>query len=263
MAIDFHDPANRHTYATRDAGDGWHQAMSHILARHGPRSRERKHVADVGCGGGIYAYAWLTFGVKSVTGIDFSLEMLTAAQERFGGTPGLKFQRGEADDTGLPSGGIGIVHERALIHHLKDYGPAFREACRALEPHGLFIVQDRTPEDVALPGDMTHLRGYFFEKFPRLSAFEAGRRPSSEKVEAAMVEAGFTDVQHYTVWETRETYEEFSLLEKDLAARTGRSILHELSDDELRELIAFIKGKLPPGPIVEKDRWTIWVGVKP
>ncbi len=50
---------------------------------------------------------------------------------------------------------------------------------------------------------------------------------------------------------------------KDLSQRTGRSILHELNDDELNWLIEHIDKSLSINTnIVEKDRWTIWKAVK-
>ncbi|SDN00730.1 hypothetical protein [Paenibacillus jilunlii] len=49
--------------------------------------------------------------------------------------------------------------------------------------------------------------------------------------------------------------------------RKGRSILHELTDNELVELVSFMKerlGTVQPTvqPIEEKDRWTVWVAEK-
>ena len=52
MAIDFHATANRNTYATRQADDGWQAAMRRLVDPAGTR------VADIGCGGGIYSRAW-------------------------------------------------------------------------------------------------------------------------------------------------------------------------------------------------------------
>jgi hypothetical protein len=51
----------------------------------------------------------------------------------------------------------------------------------------------------------------------------------------------------------------------DLLERRGRSILHELSDSELEELVDYIEAKLSElnsNLIVEQDRWTIWTAVK-
>src|SRR3954470_601792 len=78
----------------------------------------------------------------------------------------------------LPAASKNVVFERALIHHLKDYKACFAEAHRVLVPGGSLIVQDRTPDDVELPGSPEHVRGYFFERFPRLLAVELARRPT-------------------------------------------------------------------------------------
>ncbi|MES2187276.1 MAG: methyltransferase domain-containing protein [Pseudomonadota bacterium] len=253
MPIDFHAVDNRYTYASRSADPAWADAIRALVDPVG------KRVADVGCGGGIYALAWQGLGAAQVTGVDFSAGMVAAARERAAGIEGLRFVQGDAAATGLPAGGCDVVFARALIHHLPAYGACFAEARRLLAPGGLLLVQDRTPEDVNLPGSAEHFRGYFFDRFPRLRAIEAGRRPTPETVSAALQAAGFTGTTRTTLWETRKTYAGFEPLAADLAVRTGRSILHELDDDELQALIGYIRSQLPAqGPIVEKDRWTLW-----
>ncbi|WP_243299456.1 hypothetical protein [Bacillus litorisediminis] len=54
-------------------------------------------------------------------------------------------------------------------------------------------------------------------------------------------------------------------LEFDLLNRTGRSILHELHNVEIKRLVDFIKSNLynrHNKEIIERDRWTIWIGIK-
>ena len=250
--IDFHAEANRATYAQRVADAGWIEAIRRIVDPAG------KRVADIGCGGGIYSQAWHALGASDVVGVDFSAQMVAAACEKAAGQPGLAFRQGDAANTGLPAASRDIVFERALIHHLEDHAAAFAEARRLLVPGGCLIVQDRTPADTALPGAPDHLRGWFFERFPRLLSIENGRRPTTDAVEKALAAAGFRDIHACTLWEVRRTYTAFDELERDLAARTGRSILHALDDGELQTLIAFIRARIGNPPIVEKDRWTIW-----
>ncbi|MGB3289598.1 MAG: class I SAM-dependent methyltransferase [Burkholderiaceae bacterium] len=254
MPIDFHAKQNRYTYSGRNVDHAWTDAIRVFVDPKG------KRVADIGCGGGIYTLAWHALGAVQVTGVDFSAEMVAAGQERAAGIENVRYVQGKATETGLESSDYDIVFQRALIHHLSSYDACFAEARRLLAPGGLLIVQDRTPEDVNLPGSSEHLRGYFFERFPRLRTVEAGRRPTPDKVSAAMKACGFTDITRSSLWETRKSYEGFEALAHDLAARTGRSILHELDDEELSSLIDYIKGQLPAqGPILEKDRWTLWV----
>ncbi|OZI26451.1 SAM-dependent methyltransferase [Bordetella genomosp. 9] len=258
MSIDFHSEAVKDTYANRDAHADWTQAIEGLLQPTG------KRVVDVGCGGGIYTLAWANLGAAHVTGVDFSEVMIDTASKQAQDRADLAFKVGASDATGLPTASADVVFQRALIHHLREYMDTFREAARLLAPGGMLLVQDRTVDDVSLPGSPRHIRGYFFECFPRLSAFESGRRPADARVRVALDEAGFVNTESRTWWEIRKTYDDFESLASDLRARTGRSILHELSDDELEQLIAFIHERLPAGErIVEQDRWTLWSATKP
>ncbi|ARP80183.1 SAM-dependent methyltransferase [Bordetella genomosp. 8] len=257
MSIDFHSEAVKDTYANRDAHADWTQAIEGLLKPTG------KRVVDVGCGGGIYTLAWANLGAVHVTGVDFSEVMIETASKQARGRADLAFKVGASDATGLPTGSADVVFQRALIHHLMDYRETFREAARLLTPGGMLLVQDRTVDDVRLPGSPRHIRGYFFECFPRLAAFESGRRPTDARVRDALDESGFVNTQSRTLWETRKTYKDFEPLARDLRARTGRSILHELSDAELEQLVDFIGQRLPVGEtIVEQDRWTLWSAIK-
>jgi len=157
---------------------------------------------------------------------------------RLGSAQSLSFIVGDANNTELANASVDSVFERALIHHLTDLGPAMAEAFRILtSPFGRIIIQDRTPEDVGLPGSPEHIRGYFFDRFPRLLAIEQGRRWPGEKVQAAMAEVGLRSVVEQSIWETRRVYQDFTELAGDLRNRTGRSILHELTDVELEDSI--------------------------
>lgn len=63
------------------------------------------------------------------------------------------------------------------------------------------IIQDRTPEDVQIPGSKDHIRGYFFALFPRLTAMEIQRRRKSNGYVMLLKAAGFTGIISVTVWE--------------------------------------------------------------
>ena len=257
MNIDFHAPANRYSYAGREVQPDWVALIRPLV------DPAAKRVTDIGCGGGLYSAAWADLGAAEVTGVDFSAEMVRTATEKNRGRTNIVFKQGDALATGLPSGSADIVFERALIHHLTDYDACFREAARLLVRGGQAIVQDRTPEDVSLPGSPEHIRGYFFECFPRLLETERARRPTVQAVERALGRAGFGALQTVTVWETRKRYDDFRGFAADLRGRVGRSILHALTDAELNELVDFIGQRLPANaPLVEKDRWTIWSGTK-
>lgn len=182
MGIDFHDQHNQGTYATRSADEGWVQAVARTVDLHGRR------VADIGCGGGIYSTAMAQYGAGRVVGVDFSARMVADAQQRAEtlGVANVEFRQGTAERTGLPSGSADIVLQRALVHHLDSLPEAFAEARRLLDDGGVLLVQDRTIDDILLPPSPEHLRGWFFEQFPRLIEIEARRRPSAEQIEAAL-----------------------------------------------------------------------------
>lgn len=257
MAIDFHATQNQHSYATRKADSSWQHAITALV---NPRG---KRVVDIGCGGGIYTQAWDDLGAQQVIGVDFSDAMIRTATANAQQRAHLQFYVAPADATGLATGSADIVFERALIHHLPNYHASFTEAYRLLDTGGQFVIQDRTPEDVQQPGSPTHLRGYFFDCFPRLLDVEAKRCPSTQHVQQALVAASFTQCQQHTLWEVRQRYDDFSPLAADLQQRTGRSILHELNDTELQQLIHHIGQHVgSTRPIVEMDRWTLWIATK-
>ncbi len=258
MGIDFHAKKNRSTYATRHVDRTWTEAVARLVPLEGISK-----AVDVGCGGGIYTKALSTMDIPTVVGLDFSETMLSAARENCKDFPNISFQYGNALHTGLADGSFDVLLERALIHHISDLQACFREAYRVLEYGGTCLIQDRTPEDCLLKGDDHHIRGYFFECFPRLIQTEATRRHESASVIKALLAVGFQDIQEIKLWETRETYEDKEDLLQDLRQRTGRSILHELDDQELHVLVSYIDDSIPAqSPIVEMDRWTIWAAVK-
>jgi len=261
MPIDFHSERNRFTYASREVHASWLEKMQDLVEVRG------KKALDLACGGGIYTKGLVQLGASHVVGLDFSQEAIAGARINCQGIENVEFVVGNALDTGLPSAEYDLILQRALIHHLDE--PSMKkclaESYRLLRNRGVLIIQNRTPEDCLLPGDVSHIRGYFFERYPKLSAKEVKRRYPSNIVVANLLETGFTKVEDYKLWETRRIYNELELLSRDLLHRKGRSLLHELTDEELADLVSYIEQQLKgriEGPIVEKDRWTIWKALK-
>lgn len=257
MTIDFHDTNNQTTYSTRDADQSWIQLMKENINLLG------KDVVDIGCGGGIYSKALAELNVNHVIAVDFSDEMLKGATKNCKDYNNISLIKGNAYHTKLPSYKYDFILERALIHHLDDLKACFAEANRLLKKNGILIVQDRTPEDCLLHGNDHHIRGYFFEMYPKLIKKETSRRYTSHEIKTTLESAGFKVEKSVKLWETRRYYHNFESLREDLLLRTGRSILHELTDNELKLLVNFIETKLQhQTSFVEKDRWTVWFASK-
>jgi ubiquinone/menaquinone biosynthesis C-methylase UbiE len=256
VAIDFRAPANRRTYSDREADTSWRDAVVGLVDPAGA------DIVDVGCGGGTYTRAWHGLGAATVTGVDSSGPILDEARSSHGHLPGVTFRLGDAAATGLPDSWADLVFERALVHHVPDLAAVATEAARLLRPGGVLLIQDRTPADVAQPGSVTHLRGRLFEVFPRLLEVENARRPTPDAVSGALASAGFDDVRTTSLWEVRRRYADREDYLAEIAARTGRSILHELDGAELDRLVQDLRERLPDGPVVEKDRWTLWRAVR-
>src|SRR4051794_18091667 len=252
MPIDFHDPVNSRTYSGREADRSWRAAVVRLADPIGAR------VVDVGCGGGTYTRAWSEMGAVTVTGVDFSAPILEAARSASGELPGVTFRQGDAAAMGLEGGRADIVFARALVHHVPDLTAVAAEAARLLRPGGTYLIQDRTPEDVAQSGSVTHPRGWLFDVFPRLRDVENARRPDTPTVAAALTSAGFGTLTATSLWEVRRHYADREAYLHEIGTRTGRSILHELSDHELAHLVGELRKRLPDGSVVERDRWTLW-----
>ncbi|MGP4108619.1 class I SAM-dependent methyltransferase [Virgibacillus sp. L01] len=258
MSIDFHNKKNQITYTTRNADKSWAEALNNLLP-----FEMISEALDAGCGGGIYSKALSDMGVGFVTGIDFSGAILEGAKDNCKEYKNIIFKHGNALETGLESNSYSLLLERALIHHIEDLKACLREGYRVLKNEGICIIQDRTPEDCLLEGNDSHIRGYFTELFPRLSEMETNRRHSSKYVIDSLQEVGFKSIEEVKLWETRKVYGSKDQLLQDLSERTGRSILHELEDEELKLLINYVDKSLSIDTnIVEKDRWTIWKAVK-
>ncbi|MRG85913.1 class I SAM-dependent methyltransferase [Salinibacillus xinjiangensis] len=258
MGIDFHNKNNQKSYTKRTADISWMETIKKIVP-----IAEIGEALDIGCGGGIYSKALADMGVAHVTGVDFSEPMLNGAKENCKNYHQITFQLGNAYETGLDDNLYDLLLERALIHHIEDLYFCFVEAYRVLKDNAYYIIQDRTPEDCLLEGSDHHIRGYFFELFPRLAEKEMNRRYKSQFVTDMLQKVGFQNIEEIKLWETRKMYDTKEQLLIDLTERTGRSILHELSDAELNRLVKYIDSSLSiEEGIVEKDRWTIWKAVK-
>ena len=69
---------------------------------------------------------------------------------------------------------------------------------------------------------------------------------------------GFSIVSTTSLWEVRRRHDDREDHLAEIARRTGRSILRHLTDVELQHLVGELRRRLPAGPVIEQDRWTLW-----
>jgi hypothetical protein len=86
------------------------------------------------------------------------------------------------------------------------------------------------------------------------------RSPPNHPRDRGARDGRFGSVSTTELWEVRRRYADREDYLAEIAQRTGRSILHELNDDELDDLVDRLRERLPTGPLVEQDRWTVWRG---
>lgn len=257
MGVDFASDDLGRVYNDRTVSDDWKRWCEDTLDPKG------KDVVDLGCGGGIYSRGFAALGAASVTGIDPSPQYIKEALAA--GGPGMRFLSGSAAATGLDDASAGIVFHRAVIHHMdeKNQAAGAHEMFRILRPGGVALVQDRTIEDVISDHPDHWVRATLFKEYPHLIEVERARRPSAGTYTAMLKDAGFKAVALVSYSETRRIYGSFAELEQDLMARKGKSILFELTDDELAGFCQVLAAQAPPAPFREADQWTVWLARKP
>jgi len=257
MPIDFKDDCSNAVYADRDASLEWREWARQTLKPEG------KVVADIGCGGGIYSRAFVELGAVEVIGVDSSaayIERNRADQD----IAAIEYIVGECRATGLESLSVDILFERALIHHLSDDERLnnLKEAYRILKPHGVIAVQDRCMDDVMSDDPRFWVRHELFELYPRLLEIEKQRRPDRQAYLDMLEYCGFENTGAVTFVEPRKQYCSFAELRNDIMFRKGKSILYELSDNELAAYTNRLEELYAEGKILEIDPWTVWTGIK-
>ena len=240
MAIDFHSRRNRNTYAGRQADAGWAEAIRRIVDPTG------KRVADIGCGGGIYSLAWREIGAARGRGRRLLREMVAAAREQ----------------------AAGLAHYLLSAGRRRGDRPAvgrrgYRLPARPDPPYAKLRAVLRRSPPCARSRRTTDRPGSNAGRCPaaRLARAHAGAISSSAFRDCWPSRPGAdrptrpcgtpcrqrvsATVESVALWEVRKTHDSRNNLAQDLASRTGRSILHDLSDSEIDELIAYIEARIP------------------
>lgn len=91
-------------------------------------------VLDIGSGPGNIAGQLAKVGA-SVTGVDFSSEMVETAKKRY---PQISFKLADAEELPFEADSFDAVVANYVVHHLARPEKAFGEVCRVLRPGGRF-----------------------------------------------------------------------------------------------------------------------------
>lgn len=246
----------------REAPGAWKSLINAIMEPSG------YHTATI-CGNdnGIYARALLDMGATRVSYINKSQEQLDNARRKFGSRQDVTCVQGDALHTHINGQDHNLVLTRDQLRTVQpsELTDFLAETRRLLAHGGHLIIQDRTPEDCLQPGSQSHIRGFFFERYPRLAQTETTGRYSNSLLMNALRDAGFRTVQKRHLWETTTLYGNIASLAHSLRDNKQQDeILNELNTNEFNDLIYYIQRQLDINiqPIIEQTRWTIWSGVR-
>jgi demethylmenaquinone methyltransferase / 2-methoxy-6-polyprenyl-1,4-benzoquinol methylase len=102
---------------------------------------------DVATGTGDLALELRKQGVTDVTGLDFSNEMIVAANRKrqARGVSGVSFLQGNAMDMPFPDESFDALTIAWGLRNLPDYEQGIREMSRVLRPEGRLVILEMTP----------------------------------------------------------------------------------------------------------------------
>lgn len=167
-------------------------------------------VLDVATGTGDVAFAIRAAGAREVIGLDFSPEMIAAAEAKTRARQvDINFLIGDAMQLPFPDGTFDACTVSFGLRNMPDYGAAIAELTRVLRPGGRFICLEMTPYRKPMLGP---LFSFYFERIvPIVGGILSGDRaayrylpqsvaafPTSAQLVMLMRAAGLTNT-HVTL----------------------------------------------------------------
>ncbi|NYG06503.1 SAM-dependent methyltransferase [Phycicoccus badiiscoriae] len=100
---------------------------------------------DVGCGTGFHLPRFASLGCVSVVGIEPHPPLVSLAEQRISGMPGVRVLEGAAQSLPLADACVDIAHARWAYFFGAGCEPGLRELERVLRPGGTAFVVDNDP----------------------------------------------------------------------------------------------------------------------
>lgn len=104
---------------------------------------EKERLLDVACGTGDFAIAAARAGVRQVTGIDISANMVEIGRKKvkeLGLESGIDLQIGDSEQIDFPDGTFNAVTVAFGVRNFEHLEQGLREMCRVLRPGGKAVI---------------------------------------------------------------------------------------------------------------------------
>ena len=165
-------------------------------------------VLDICCGTGDLCFLAAKMGARRVTGLDFTLPMLTVARRRKGEKqPRVEFAEGDALRLPFPVGSFDAITVAYGLRNVADPAAALAEMLRVLAPGGRAVILDFGKPDnrvaASVYGAFLHTMmpavGWLFHRDPQTYLYipaSLERYPGQRGVAELMKSAGFANVRY-------------------------------------------------------------------
>ncbi|MGV3765205.1 MAG: class I SAM-dependent methyltransferase [Chitinophagaceae bacterium] len=194
-------------------------------------------VLDLGCGTGDLA-AQIAASGAVVTGLDFSPEMIAAAQNKF---PNIEFQVASASNFQFP-GTFDAVFSNATLHWVLDYEGAAKCMYRALRKGGRLVLEMGGKGNVG--SIVSALRAELREKgFETNATAQCWYFPSLAGYATVLENAGFR-VQFATHFDRPTPLKEEGIV--NWLRMFGSAFLIGMQEDDITEVLQQVQEKLRP-----------------
>ena len=199
-------------------------------------------VLELGCGTGVYLYAFVCITGCLGFGVDPSQRMLAHAVS----LDNTNYASGIAECLPFQSNSFDFVYSVNVLHHVQDISPLFRETMRVLKTNGL--ICSITDSEKMIRG-----REPLATYWPSTIEVDLKRYHSIESVKEQMLSVGFMDIEIHEIRSPFHIHDIKPYQDKAL------SCLHLISDQEYQLGLQNMKSDLIKGPIKGLSQYTcIW-----